>query len=201
MLLAPETPMLFMGQEWAASSPFQFFTDHHTELGQAVTRGRRQEFSSFSAFSDPRTRENIPDPQAEETFERSRLIWEERELDEHATVLALYRALLRLREDEPSFAERDRARLQVSALDDDTVAIRRFGDRGSAVVVRLRGRGSVMVPLGPARPEEQCQVWKAALTTEEPRFASDPQPPVVEWAERSATITFARPGAVVLLPR
>jgi maltooligosyltrehalose trehalohydrolase len=201
MLLAPETPLLFMGQEWAASSPFQFFTDHHDELGEAVTRGRRQEFSSFSAFSDPEAREKIPDPQAEDTFERSRLLWEERDLDEHATVLALYRTLLHIRAHEPSFDERERERLHVAALDDDTVAIRRLGDRGSVVVVRLRGSGSVVVPLGPARPGDNCQVWKVALTTEEDRFAIDPQPPIVEWAEQAATITFPRPAAVVLTPR
>src|SRR5207302_1405895 len=71
LLFLPQTPLLFMGQEFAASTTFQFFTDHNPELGRLVTEGRRTEFKSFSAFSDPKTRERIPDPQAESTFLRS----------------------------------------------------------------------------------------------------------------------------------
>ncbi len=63
LLVLPETPLLFMGQEWAASSPFLFFTDHHAELGRQVTEGRRREFARFASFSDPSVREKIPDPQ------------------------------------------------------------------------------------------------------------------------------------------
>ena len=73
LLLIPETPMLFQGQEWASSSPFQFFTDHNAELGKLVTEGRRREFGKFKAFNDPAIREKIPDPQAESTFTNSKL--------------------------------------------------------------------------------------------------------------------------------
>jgi malto-oligosyltrehalose trehalohydrolase len=71
-LLCPQIPLVFMGEEMAAQTPFQFFTDHHGELADAVREGRRREFASFAAFSDPRRRESIPDPNARETFERSR---------------------------------------------------------------------------------------------------------------------------------
>ena len=91
------TPLLFMGQEWAACTPFLFFTDHDAELGEAVSRGRREEFKHFAAFSDPELRATIPDPQALDTFERSRLRWDERREPEHARVLDLYRELLSLR--------------------------------------------------------------------------------------------------------
>ena len=97
LLYLPMTPLLFMGQEWAASTPWQFFTDHDEQLGKLVSRGRRDEFKHFTAFSDPAVRENIPDPQARETFERSRLRWDERESGEHARVLGLYTKLLSLR--------------------------------------------------------------------------------------------------------
>ena len=63
----PMTPMVFMGEEWAASSPFQFFTDHDPELGEDLSRGRRDEFKRFKAFSDPAILERVPDPQSEET--------------------------------------------------------------------------------------------------------------------------------------
>src|SRR5260370_33168884 len=84
LLCSPATPLLFMGQEWAASTPFLFFTDLDPRLGQKVTEGRRKEFKHFSAFSDARERERIPDPQAQSTFLAIRLIWEEREREPHA---------------------------------------------------------------------------------------------------------------------
>ena len=92
LLCTPETPMLFMGQEWAASSPFLFFTDHHAELGELVTQGRRQEFQHFSTFADPTIRETIPDPQAESTFRASKLNWDECEREPHAGIRNLRKA-------------------------------------------------------------------------------------------------------------
>src|SRR5262249_49035548 len=90
LLCAPRPPLLFRGQEWAASSPFLFFTDHHPQLGKLITTGRRREFASFKAFSDPVVRERIPDPQAASTFERSRLNWSECVEPTHASTLRLY---------------------------------------------------------------------------------------------------------------
>ncbi len=60
-----------MGQEWAAGTPFLYFTDHPEPLGSLVTEGRRKEFQHFSAFSDPEAQERIPDPQSPETFARA----------------------------------------------------------------------------------------------------------------------------------
>jgi maltooligosyltrehalose trehalohydrolase len=93
-----------MGQEWAASSPFLFFSDHHGDLGEAIRKGRREEFAAFAAFADPETRDRIPDPQAPSTFARSKLPWAEREHEPHRAVLSLYRELLALRRDDPVLA-------------------------------------------------------------------------------------------------
>jgi 1,4-alpha-glucan branching enzyme len=71
-LLCPQIPLIFMGEETGSLTPFQFFTDHHGELADAVREGRRREFASFAAFSDPARRAQIPDPNAAATFERSR---------------------------------------------------------------------------------------------------------------------------------
>jgi maltooligosyltrehalose trehalohydrolase len=101
LLFLPTTPLLFMGQEWAATSPFLFFSDHEGELGKAVTNGRRKEFEGFAAFRNPAASEKIPDPQASETFERSKLRWDERTVAPHDRVLALHRTMLRLRRDDP----------------------------------------------------------------------------------------------------
>ncbi|WP_321472785.1 malto-oligosyltrehalose trehalohydrolase [uncultured Paludibaculum sp.] len=97
LLLAPETPLLFMGQEWAATAPFQFFTDHNDQLGPLVSEGRRREFAHFPEFSDEATRATIPDPQAEATFVRSKLDWDERAQPGHQAMLLWYQRLIALR--------------------------------------------------------------------------------------------------------
>jgi maltooligosyltrehalose trehalohydrolase len=71
LLLTPQIPMIFMGEEFGESRPFLYFTDHHDELGRLVTAGRRKEFARFSAFQDPDLRETIPDPNAASTFQAS----------------------------------------------------------------------------------------------------------------------------------
>jgi malto-oligosyltrehalose trehalohydrolase len=96
-LLSPQVPMLFMGEEWAASSPFLFFCDFEESLAPLVTEGRRAEFARFPEFSDPETRERIPDPGAAGTFEASKLDWDERDRGEHRERLDLHRELIRLR--------------------------------------------------------------------------------------------------------
>ncbi len=94
LLFAPELPLLFMGQEWAASTPFRFFTDHTEELGRLVTEGRRSEFAEFPGFEG-----EVPDPQDPTTFESSRLHWEEINEEPHRRTLTLYRDLLALRKE------------------------------------------------------------------------------------------------------
>lgn len=97
LLLAPQPPMLFMGEEWAASTPFLFFCDFGPELAEAVTRGRRGEFRRFAAFADPAAQARIPDPNLAATFEASKLRREEREHAPHRERLARVTALLALR--------------------------------------------------------------------------------------------------------
>ena len=80
------------GQEWAASTPFLFFTDHNAELGRKVTEGRRREFHQFAAFREPAARERIPDPQRIESFLNSKLSWGEKESELHRSALRLYRS-------------------------------------------------------------------------------------------------------------
>jgi maltooligosyltrehalose trehalohydrolase len=93
VLSAPFIPMLFQGEEWAATSPFLYFTNHEdAELGRLVTEGRRREFAAFSAHSD-----DVPDPQALDTFERSKLVWDECSRKPHAEMLDWHRRLIRLR--------------------------------------------------------------------------------------------------------
>jgi len=99
-LLLPQVPMLFMGEEWAASQPFPFFCDFHAELAEAVREGRRNEFARFPAFQDPVMRSRIPDPQAEATFLAAKLDWNDLQHPDHAAWLAWYRTILAIRKAE-----------------------------------------------------------------------------------------------------
>ncbi len=97
LLLAPSVPLIFMGEEYAASTPFLYFCDFEGKLAEAVREGRRREFAAFARFRDPAARERIPDPGAEETFLASKLAWEERTAGKHAECLEHYRKLLAVR--------------------------------------------------------------------------------------------------------
>jgi maltooligosyltrehalose trehalohydrolase len=92
VLVSPFVPMLFQGEEWGASTPFLYFTDHGDELGRLVTEGRRREFAAFD-WSD----KDVPDPQAEETFLRSKLRWSELDEEPHRNLLEWHRSLIALR--------------------------------------------------------------------------------------------------------
>ena len=98
VLISPFVPMLFQGEEWAASSPFQYFADHEDpQLARAVSEGRKREFQAFGWSPD-----SIPDPERRETFLRSKLNWEEIDEGQHARMLAWYRDLIHLRRSTPS---------------------------------------------------------------------------------------------------
>lgn len=97
LLLAPSPPLIFMGEEFGAKTPFLFFCDFERELAAAVTAGRRNEFARFARFSDRATREQIPDPSAAETYERSKLDWTSLENREHRDWLNFYQGLLAIR--------------------------------------------------------------------------------------------------------
>ena len=97
LLLAPSIPLLFMGEEFGAKTPFLYFCDFHGELADAVREGRRREFAAFARFADPAVRERIPDPNAERTFLDSKLDWEALAGDEAREWLSHYQGLIALR--------------------------------------------------------------------------------------------------------
>jgi maltooligosyltrehalose trehalohydrolase len=111
VLTAPFVPMLFQGEEWGASSPFQYFTSHtDPELARAVSEGRRREFADFGFGPD-----DVPDPQDPATFERSKLRWDELDDGDHAVLHRWYRALVALRRSTPDLLDGrlDRVRTEV----------------------------------------------------------------------------------------
>jgi maltooligosyltrehalose trehalohydrolase len=183
LLLSPYTPLLFMGQEWNASTPFLYFTDHHEELGRLVTEGRRKEFAGFARFAG----DAVPDPQAVETFERSRLDWSEAERPPHARVRELYRELLRLRASEPTLRERARGSYDVRALGADALALERQGaEQTLLVLLNIKGRLEHRLPAS-ARAE-------VVLWSEAPRFGGSTEAAPL----REGVVRLEGPSAAVV---
>jgi maltooligosyltrehalose trehalohydrolase len=196
LLISPYTPLLWMGQEWAASSPFQYFTDHPPELGQLVSQGRREEFKHFPSFTDDAARELIPDPQAESTFLRSKLIWEEREEMAHGGVLALYRSLLELRMQHPTLRTNTRESFAVISLGEASLAIRRSAKLVDLVgVVNLRGEIRFDLGASPVTAPRPDSPWRPVIVTEEPRFGG-----TGAWGtlESDGLLHLITPGAILL---
>ena len=173
LLTAPFTPMLFMGEEWAAGSPWQFFTSHpERDLADAVRNGRRREFASHGwAETD------VPDPQDPATFERSTLDWSEPGKPGHAEILDLYKRLIALR--------RSRADLTDPRLDQVEVW------HGDQHVVMRRGRCAVAVNLA-ATP----QTVSLRAVPEQVLLATEPgvvlHPDAVELPPESAVVVAWR---------
>lgn len=136
ILCGPATPMLFQGEEWAASTPFTFFTDHDDELGPLVSAGRAEEFARMGWSDD------VPDPQDPATFAMAQLDWSEREQGDHARMLTWYRDLVALRRIEPDLMDPDLRHVEVDVIAEETVVMR----RGRIAVLAHRGDGTAELP-------------------------------------------------------
>lgn len=169
LLLAPYTPLLFQGEEWAAQTPFLFFTDHHdAELARAVTEGRRREFAAFRW-----EQESVPDPQDRSTFTRSKLRWEELAEPTRRDVLEWHRTLIGLRHGQRPEQRGDcevRAdegarwlALRVGSL----LAVFNFGPSPQSVPAPEGAWQRVLATCDPATPGAEmppgaCSVWRRA---------------------------------------
>jgi len=173
LLTGPYTPMLFMGQEWAASSPFLYFTHHHDELGKGVTEGRRKEFAEFSDFRDPEKRDRIPDPQALRSFADSKLIWAEVEQSSYRETLALYRDFLRFRRTELS--DRRRRRWRMAQVSNTAIALRyRRGRAGDMLIlVQLLANDSRIELESTLLQPKAGRTWRTGLSSNEQIYGGD----------------------------
>lgn len=155
-LTSAYTPMVFMGEEWAAGTPFQFFTDFgDPALREAVSEGRRNEFASHGwAFDD------VPDPQDEATYRRSQLDWAEPREGEHARVLAWYRDLVALRRGEADLGDGRLDAVEVSSHDEGRWLVLR---RGTVATVANFADDAQVVPV-PARVATVLLAWDPAAT-------------------------------------
>jgi len=174
-LVLPQTPMLFMGQEWFASAPFDFFADHGGDLGEAVRRGRAQFLTQFPSAQRAIEREGYQPRSGEAAFAGSRLDLRERDREGHGQALALHRALLSMRREDPVFARQDPRQLAGAVLGPQALALRFTGEGAGEDDERL-----VLLNLGTTLRLDPCpepllslpkgRRWGLRLSSEESRF-------------------------------
>jgi maltooligosyltrehalose trehalohydrolase len=170
LLLAPGTPMLFQGQEFAASSPFLFFADHDDRLRPIVHEGRIQFLSQFRALAQPESRSCLSDPGDRATFERCKLDLSERE--KHPAAYRLHKDLLRLRRDDPVFRAQRPGGVDGAVLATEAFVLRYFGKDGDdrLLLVNL-GRDLRLDPAPePLLAPPEGRLWELLWSSEEPRY-------------------------------
>jgi maltooligosyltrehalose trehalohydrolase len=181
LLLGPATPMLFMGQEFGASSPFLYFADHEPELARAVSRGRREFLRQFPSLAQV----DLPEPADVETFRRCVLDLSERE--KHAELLALHRDLLRLRREDRVLPVLARGAVDGAVLGGDAFVLRYFGgEAGDRLLLVNLGRDLRFAPAPePLLASLDGRPWRVLWCSEDPRYggngAPEPESPDGGW--------------------
>lgn len=178
LLLGPATPMLFQGQEFAASAPLLFFADHHPELARVVAKGRREFLSQFPTIACPESAECLNDPAAVETFEQCKLDISERLT--HAPLYEMHRDLLKLRREDPVFAQSSTHDIDGAVLAQEAFAVRFFGQAGEERLLLVNlGRDLRLSPIPEPllAPPENC-AWEMQWSSENPRYGGGGTPPV-----------------------
>jgi maltooligosyltrehalose trehalohydrolase len=197
MLLGPGTPMLFQGQEFAASSPFFYFADHKKELSPLVRRGRAEFLRQFPSIASPEVQSRLPDPSDPQTFERSRLDLSERQ--QHIEAYTLHRDLLRLRRQDPILRSQRPGGVDGAVLGLDVFVLRFFAEDGNdrLLVVSL-GRDLQLDPAPEPllAPPERTR-WETLWSSDDPCYGGPGTPPLEDHHN------WRIPGeaAVVLAPR
>ncbi|REK19503.1 MAG: malto-oligosyltrehalose trehalohydrolase [Planctomycetota bacterium] len=178
LCLAPGTPLLFQGQEFAATSPYYFFADHEPDLAPLVREGRLKEMFNFRAQADPRAGDHFPDPAARETFEQSRIDHAER--DVHQQAWQLHRDLLKLRREDAVFASQRADRIHGAVIGPEAFLLRYFGEDGDdrLVLVNL-GRDFDYQPAAePLVAPPAGRAWNTLWSSEELRYGGLGVPPL-----------------------
>jgi maltooligosyltrehalose trehalohydrolase len=193
LLLAPGTPMLLQGQEFAASTPFLFFAHHKPELAAAVRKGRAEFLAQFPSIATPAIQARLADPGARETFGRCKLDFSERE--RHAGEYALHRDLLRLRREDSVF---NGGRVDGAVLGAEAFVLRYFAHDGADRLLLVNLGRDLLLDVAPEpllAPPQEC-VWAIAWSSEDSRYGGNGTAPV----ERDDGWHVPGNAAVVLAP-
>ena len=178
MLLGPGSPMLFQGQEFAASNPFLYFADHNPELAKLVAKGRKEFLSQFRTLGQSESEWHLADPHSPETFARCKLDLSERQ--KHAEAYALHRDLIRLRRCDPVFSQPRRGGVDGAVLSGDAFVLRFFGDAGNDRLLLVNLGGDVDLNPAPepllAPPENRA--WRIQWSSEDARYGGSGTPPI-----------------------
>ena len=169
LLLAPETPLLFMGQEFAASAPFLYFADQPPELGVKVFAGRKEFLGQFPSYATPEAQREIPDPGSESTFLRSKLNLSERK--SHAEAYRLHQDLLRLRREDRVIAAQAREKVDGAVLGAGAFVLRFFGREGDRLLLVNLGSDLEYAPAPePLLALERDRSWQLVWSSEDPSY-------------------------------
>jgi maltooligosyltrehalose trehalohydrolase len=194
LLLAPGTPMLFQGQEFAASTPFLFFADHHPELAHLVREGRREFLSQFVSLNHPDIQYELADPGDAATFERCKL--DDGERHAHVEARQFHADLLRLRRDEPAFRAQGTCGIDGAVLGQTAFAVRFFGsprhERASRMatglwaprneaedrllLVNLGAQLTISEPWEPLLAPPVGHAWALDWSSDDPRYGGSGTP-------------------------
>ena len=169
-LLMPGTPMLFQGQEFAASAPFLYFADHNPELVKLVAKGRKEFLQQFKTIACPEADAYVREPASEETFLACKLNWSERE--KHSEMLNFHKQLLKLRREDPVFSKPGKGGLDGAVLGPEVFALRYFGESiGDRVVIVNLGMDAELRPWPePLLASLDGSEWKLIFSSESPCF-------------------------------
>jgi len=170
LLLSPGTPMLFQGQEFAASTPFLYFCDHKADLSKKVREGRAKFLSQFRTLALPEVQPVIPDPGNPSTFEMCKLDFTERQ--KNAPYYCMHKDLLRLRKEDPVFRMQRKRGLDGAVLGDEAFVFRYFGEEhGDRLLMVNFGRDLQLDPAPEPllAPPAGC-MWRVIWSSEDPKY-------------------------------
>jgi maltooligosyltrehalose trehalohydrolase len=178
LLLGPATPMLFQGQEFAASAPFFYFADHTPELAEAIRQGRADFLSQFRSIACPESEPHLADPASETTFVRCKLDWLERQAN--ADVYALHHDLLQLRRTDPVFSHPQPRGVDGAVLGTEAFVLRFFGRRQDdrLLFVNLGLTLNLRLAAEPLLAPLKGRSWKLQWSSEDPRYGGSGTPSV-----------------------
>lgn len=198
VLVSPFLPLLFMGEEWSAPSPFQYFVSHtDPALAEAVRQGRRREFAAFHDQGE------VPDPVAEATFQRSKLPWNLVAKEPHQTLFRYYQTLIALRKRHPALHNLNRRQMEVSLYEEQqTIRLHRWNGDQHVLCLLNFSKQSQLIPLpGQAAP------WRKLVDSAAPQWQApadsvpDQESKDLVAEELAVTVFQIEPESLVILTK